>query len=94
MEDHPRALKVHPEHQTTGEAREPFKTQANLPFICKLETGEWGQREFTQEVTKIAQGKEREGKTFHTAERAFLKREEGIVTASVLKGRLNFKPSR
>ena len=42
----------------------------------------------------LVRGEEREGKTFHTAERAFLKRAEGIADESVLSGRPNFKPSK
>ncbi len=94
MEYHPRALKVHPEHQTECRAREPRWNHAKLSSVYRLEIAALGQSELSQETIKLVRGVEREGKTFHTAERAFLKRERGMAAASVLKGRPNFKPSR
>ena len=94
MEDHPHALKVHPEHQTAGRAQEPRWNYAKPSSISRLEIAVLGQTELAQEAAKLVRGVEREGKTFHTVERAFLKRERGMAAASVLKGRPNFKPSR
>jgi len=91
---HPRALKVHPEHQTAGRAQEPRRNHAKLSSIYRLEIVALAQSELSHEATKLVRGVEREGKTFHTAERAFLKRERGMAAASVLRGRPNFKPSR
>jgi hypothetical protein len=94
VEYHPRALKVHPEHQTACRAQEPRRNHAKLPSVCRLEIAALGQSELAQEAAKLVRGVEREGKTFHTTERAFLKLERGIAAVSVLKGRPNFKPSR
>ena len=94
MECHPRALKVHPEHQTAGRAQEPRRNHAKLSSVCRLEMAALGQNKLPQEAAKFVRGQEREGKTFHTAEQAFLKRERGMAAASVLRGRPNFKPSR
>jgi hypothetical protein len=94
VEYHPRALKVHPEDQTAGRAQEPRRNHAKLSFVCRLGIAGLGQSELPQEAAKLVRGVEREGKTFHTAERAFLKLERGMAVASVFRGRPNFKPSR
>jgi len=91
---HPHALKVHPEHQTADRAREPPTDHTKPSFICRLEIAVLGRRWLLQKAAKPVLGEEREGKTFHTAELAFLKREGGAATASVLRGRPNFKPKR
>ena len=94
MEYHPRSLKVHPEHQTAGRAQEPRRNHAKLSSVYRLEIAALGQSELSQETIKLVRGVEREGKTFHTAERAFLKLERGMDAASVLRGRPNFRPNR
>jgi len=37
---------------------------------------------------------DQEGKQFHTAEAAFLRKARGTVAAAVLSGRVNFRPRR
>ena len=94
MACHPHAPKVHPEHQTPIKAPGPLINGTKPSFICRLEIAALVCRGLLQKAAKLVLGEDREGKTFHTAELAFLERGGGAATASVLRGRPNFKPKR
>ena len=93
-EYHPRALKVHTEHQTPGQPVTEFQNRSKPILVFSLEISALEQGKVHESNGKSTQLTKRVGKTFHTAEPGFLNCERGTTVESVLSGRRNFNPRR